>query len=433
MSGKRVYLDSVGCRLNQSEIARMSREFQQIGYEVTDSAEGADLYVVNTCAVTKDAGKSSRNMVRRLSRTNDQAEIAVTGCYAHIAPQMVANLPNVTHVVDNIQKDKLVPMVSGQALEDFDIEPVERTYTPGTAGLTRAFVKVQDGCDNACTFCVTTIARGNGRSRALEDVVREVQMMARGGYQEVVLTGVHLGSYGHDFGNQDGLRDLVTALLAATDIPRIRLSSLEPWDLSEGFFELWDNPRLCRHLHLPLQSGCDATLRRMRRNTSQADFRTLVESARASIPGLALSTDLIVGFPGETDEEFAESYAFTQAMDFIKIHVFPYSVRAGTPAAKMKGRLDKATAKERVYQIQTLSDEGAQRFMQKHLNTPQNVLWESIRGASEDGFWHTGLTDHYIRVEMNHPNDLTNTITPTRLTTITDMGMRGELIHDVPV
>ncbi|HLA42880.1 MAG TPA: MiaB/RimO family radical SAM methylthiotransferase, partial [Aggregatilineales bacterium] len=275
--------------------------------------------------------------------------------------------------------------------------------------------------------CITTIARGQGRSRPLEAVVREVQMMVAGGYQEIVLTGVHLGSYGHDFGNQNGLRDLVKALLEATDIPRIRLSSLEPWDLSDDFFQLWENPRLCRHLHLPLQSGCDATLKRMRRNTKQQAFRKLVESARAQIPGLGLSTDLIVGFPGEDEDEFAESFAFTEAMNFMKIHVFPYSRREGTPAARMKGHVDKVTAKNRLRQIQELSDDGGRRFAQQYIGQTLPVLWEQIRGASEEGFWHAGLTDNYIRVELKYPDNLTNTIILTRLIALSENSVTGEL------
>ena len=252
-------------------------------------------------------------------------------------------------------------------------------------------------------------------------------MMAAGGYQEIVLTGVHLGSYGHDFGSQNGLRDLVKALLEATDIPRIRLSSLEPWDLSDTFFQLWENPRLCRHLHLPLQSGCDATLKRMRRNTSQQNFQKLVESARAQIPGLGLSTDLIVGFPGEDEDEFAESFAFTEAMNFMKIHVFPYSRREGTPAARMKGHVDKVMAKNRLRQIQELSDDGGRRFAQQYIGQTLPVLWEQIRGASEEGFWHAGLTDNYIRVELKYPDNLTNTIILTRLIALSENSVTGEL------
>lgn len=427
---KQVYLDSIGCRLNQSEIATMERQFQQRGYKITQDPQQADLVVVNTCAVTNAAAKDSRKMIRSLHRANENAEISVTGCYAHVDESTVAKLPGVAHVMNNFDKDNLVALVTDTPQEPFDAEPIARHYAPGAAGLTRAFVKVQDGCDNACTFCITTIARGAGRSRPLEEVVREVQLMVEGGYQEIVLTGVHLGSYGHDFGNRDGLRDLIQALLRATDIPRIRLSSLEPWDLSENFFELWDNPRMCRHLHLPLQSGCDITLKRMLRNTSQAEFQTLVEAARQHIPGLALSTDVIVGFPGEDDAEFQESRDFIEAMGFMKIHVFPYSKRDGTPAAKMEWHNDKHIAKNRLREIQMLSDEGSQRFREAHIGAEMSVLWEQIRGASDEGFWHIGLTDNYIRVEMKHPDVLTNVITPTRLQSIVPNAMVGESLGE---
>lgn len=429
---KRVYLDSIGCRLNQSEISSMSRQFESLGYQVVSDPAQAEMMVVNTCAVTADATKDSRKLVRQLQRQSTQAEIAVTGCYAHIAPDSVAALPNVKFVVDNFQKEGLVAQMTGQTPEPYDLEPIQRHYQAAGADLTRAYVKVQDGCDNQCTFCVTRIARGAGRSRAAEEIVREVQWLTDSGYQEVVLTGVHLGSYGHDLGQHWGLYDLIQTLLQATTIPRIRLSSLEPWDLSPDFFSLWQNPRLCRHLHLPLQSGSDATLKRMRRNTSQAEFARLVDSARAQIPSLALSTDVIVGFPGEDEAEFDQSYAFIQAMDFMKIHVFPYSAREGTPAARMKGRVEKSTAKERLHQLQALSDSGLARFSQAHVGQTLLVVWEHIRGASEAGFWHTGLTDNYLRVEMTHPQVYSNHLTLTHLTHILENGaMGGNIIASV--
>ncbi|RPI98028.1 MAG: MiaB/RimO family radical SAM methylthiotransferase, partial [Chloroflexi bacterium] len=288
----RVYLESTGCRLNQSEIETLARQFRQAGHTVVSSAADADLCVVNTCAVTHEATRSSRNLIRRLNRENDCAEIVATGCYAHLSPDVVKALPGVAQVVSNIDKERLVPLVLNLDEAPFEREPLDRDLLPGAMGRTRAFVKVQDGCDNRCTFCVTTIARGAGRSRPVEDVIREVQALVLAGYQEAVLTGVHLGSYGHDRGERDGLARLVRALLAATDMPRLRLSSLEPWDLSPRFFALWQDPRLCRHLHLPLQSGCDATLKRMARRTSQSSFRALVDSARTQIPDLAISTDV---------------------------------------------------------------------------------------------------------------------------------------------
>jgi threonylcarbamoyladenosine tRNA methylthiotransferase MtaB len=424
----RVYLETTGCRLNQSEIETIARQFRQGGHTIVSSAEEADLCVVNTCAVTSEATRSSRNLIRRLNRRNAQASIVATGCYAHLSPQIVGSLPGVTQVINNLDKDRLVPLALhlDSQTDMFDREPLAREFLSGALGRTRAFVKVQDGCDNRCTFCVTTIARGPGRSRPLEEVLREIRALAAAGYREAVLTGVHLGSYGHDRSERDGLLRLVRAILDRTDIRRLRLSSLEPWDLSPHFFEVWSDARLCRHLHLPLQSGCDATLKRMARRTTQAQFHELVSAARAQIPDLAISTDVIVGFPGETEGEFEISSAFVREMAFMKLHVFRYSPRAGTAAARMPGQVPEEIRKERSARLLALSDEGARRFCERFVGREVDVLWEQIVGASEAGFYNTGLTDNYLRVEMESPTVLTNTITTVRLAAVTGHGFRAE-------
>jgi threonylcarbamoyladenosine tRNA methylthiotransferase MtaB len=411
----RVHLRMLGCRLNQSEIDRMARQFQAQGHEVVDDPALADEVIVNTCAVTHDAVRSSRKLVRDLHQTNDKARITVTGCYAQIAPEDSAVLPGVAGVVGNLAKDSLVETITGQPALPFEAEPVERGLHPGASGRTRAFIKVQDGCDNACTFCITTVARGAGRSQPSAEVVAEIRYLHGLGYQEAVLTGVHLGSYGHDTGDPDGLAGLVRAILAETDIPRLRLSSLEPWDLSPAFFDLWDDPRLCRHLHLPLQSGCDATLKRMLRRTTQAGFRELVEAARARIPGVSITTDVIVGFPGETDAEFAESAAFIEAMGFAGLHVFRYSRRPGTPAARMRGGVAQDVQKARSAHLLALASNMESRFAQQFAGEMLPVLWEQIAGVQEEGFLNVGYTDNYIRVRCVHPRPLTNHITPVQV------------------
>lgn len=410
----KIHLRMLGCRLNQSEIEAMERQFRQQGHEIVDDPALADQIVVNTCAVTHDAVHGSRKLVRQMHRANGQAAITVTGCYAQIAPGEIAVLPGVARVIDNAAKDTLVPTLTGQPLEPYDAEPIARD-TPQHLARTRAFIKVQDGCNNACTFCVTTIARGLGRSRALDDIVSEVRMLHTARCQEVVLTGVHLGSYGHDFGARDGLEQLIRALLERTGIPRLRLSSLEPWDVSPEFFRLWENPRLCPHLHLPLQSGCDATLRRMARHTRQTPFRELVESARVHIPDVCITTDLIVGFPGETDEEFETSAAFVASLDFAGMHVFRYSKRPGTPAARMSGHIPEDAKKFRSARMIALADTMQQRFAERFTGTMRSVLWEHIAGATEDGFINVGYTDNYVRVGCVHPRVLTGSIIPAQL------------------
>ncbi|MCC6805092.1 MAG: tRNA (N(6)-L-threonylcarbamoyladenosine(37)-C(2))-methylthiotransferase MtaB [Anaerolineae bacterium] len=411
----KIHLRMLGCRLNQSEIETMARQFARQGHEIVDDPALADQIVVNTCAVTQDAVHDSRKLVRQLHRASGAAPITVTGCYAQIAPDDIAVLPGVSRVIDNAGKDHLVTTLTGQPVEPFDAEPIARE-TPQHLTRTRAFIKVQDGCDNACTFCVTTIARGAGRSRSLDDVVREVRMLHASGCGEAVLTGVHLGSYGHDRGERDGLACLVRAILDDTDIERVRLSSLEPWDLSPAFFRLWENPRLCPHLHLPLQSGCDATLRRMARHTRQAPFRQLTEAARGLIPDVCITTDLIVGFPGETDAEFETSAAFVESLDFAGMHVFRYSRRPGTAAAKLRGHVREEVKRERSARMIALANAMQRRYAERFVGSARPVLWEHIAGATEDGFVNVGYTDNYIRVGCIDGRVLTGSVLPAQLT-----------------
>ncbi|MCY4146718.1 MAG: tRNA (N(6)-L-threonylcarbamoyladenosine(37)-C(2))-methylthiotransferase MtaB, partial [Chloroflexi bacterium] len=422
------------CRLNQSEIETMARQFQQLGHEVVDNPEEADHFVLNSCAVTQEATKTSRKLIRDFHRANPQGETTVTGCYAEIAPGEMASLPGLRGIIGNQDKDQLVTQITGQPLEIYDSEPFERGRMPGGLGRTRAFVKVQDGCDNACTFCVTTIARGAGRSRPLAEAVREVNALHESGCQEAVLTGVHLGSYGHDRGERQGLTKLVKALLRHTAMPRLRLSSLEPWDLSPEFFALWADRRLCRHLHLPLQSGCDATLRRMRRNTDQHRFRALVGAARAAIPDLRITTDVIVGFPGETDEEFAESERFVREMNFGGLHVFRYSSRPGTAASRMRGQISSAEKKQRSARLLSLSTTLERDFAATLLGSAQAVLWEQVIGATPAGFVLSGYTDNYMRAQTTHPRDLSNVITRFEPRQFIDGAIHGKVkaVVDTP-
>ena len=426
----KVYLHSIGCRLNQSEIETVGRQLLAAGHEIVNEAETADTAIINTCAVTREAARDARSQTRRIHRHNPQAKIMLTGCYATIAPHELAQVEGVGRIVHNKDKGQLVQMIDPQAqiaLPIFDQEPVLREFLAGTSGNTRAFIKVQDGCNNRCTFCVTTIARGEGQSRPLGDIIAEIQALAAVGHQEAVLTGVHLGSYGYDLGNKAGLHDLVWAILEHTDMPRLRLSSLEPWDIAPEFFALWDNPRLLPHLHMPLQSGCDRILRRMARRTSQASFRELIEAARAHIPDLNLSTDIITGFPGETEADFAESLSYVEAIDFSRLHVFTYSQRPGTAAAKMSEQLPNAVKKERTRQMIELGKRLSEAFHRRFVEQVREVLWETAVGADNDGLRWVGYTDNYIRVHGYGSPDLFNQITPTLLTEARADSMNGRI------
>ncbi len=428
----KIHLHTIGCRLNQAEIETMGRQFQAGGHELVGDAAAADAIILNTCAVTAEAARDARRLTRRFHRANETAQIVLTGCYATLAPDTAAALPGVARVVSNGDKERL-PILLDPALAGgnvpaerlYDREPIAREAQPGSFGRTRGFVKVQDGCDNRCTFCVTTIARGAGRSRPLAEVVAEVRRFAAAGYGEVVLTGVHLGSYGHDLGRPGGLGELVAALLVDTDIPRLRLSSLEPWDIDERFFKLWANPRLMPHLHLPLQAGSDRVLRRMARRTSRAAFRELAAAARAAIPDLNLSTDLIAGFPGETDDDFAETLAYVEEIDFARLHVFSYSPRPGTAAARLAGQLPGPVKRERTAGLIALGERLSVDFHRRHEGSMRPVLWEGVVGAEPEGLRWAGYTDNYIRVMGVGPADLMRRVTSARLSDSRPDGMWG--------
>ncbi len=405
----KVHLRTLGCRLNQAEIDALGRGFLARGHELTQDPAQAKRIVVNTCTVTQAAGADSRSLLRELARQAPAAEITVTGCHAQLAPHELSVLPNVRHVVGNLEKEQIVDLLDGPAPDG------SSPALPAPGMRTRAFVKVQDGCDHACTFCVTTLARGPGRSRSLAQVLAEIRELHAQGYQEAVLSGVQLGSYGRDLGLEQGLHTLLRAVLADTDIPRLRLSSLEPWELTPDFFDLWQDARLCRHLHLPLQSGCDATLRRMRRRCNRRDFRVLLAAIRARVPQMSITTDVMVGFPGESEAEFAASQEFIEEQDFAGLHVFRYSRRPGTPAARMRQQVSEETKKRRSAILRGLGVTLERRHAAGLEGLTLEVLWEQVAGATPEGFINVGYTDTWMRVRAVHPRALANRIVPARL------------------
>lgn len=402
----------------------MSRQFRAAGHEIVASAEHADMAVVNTCAVTTQAASDSRGKIRTIARAGVN-EIVATGCWTSIQPKDAAALPNVRHVITNDKKDLLVPQVLNLQPDTFDLEPIDRIPIPGLHRRTRAFIKVQDGCDNKCTFCVTTLARGEGRSRPLADVINDVNAALAGDSKEIVLTGVHLGSWGQEMNHH--LRDLVAALLRETDVQRFRLSSLEPWDLDADFFSLWSDKRLMPHLHLPLQSGSDSTLRRMARKTTRESFRGLVQAARAIMPDVAITTDIIAGFPGETDEEFAETLDFVKEIQFTGGHVFSYSPRPGTGAAKMKGQVKPEVRKRRNRILQETIEESAASYREKFIGQKMSVLWESTTEYGEYGWRMEGWTGNYLRVSAVAPSPRWNEVDDVMLQSLDGEKVLGVL------
>jgi len=413
-----VYLATLGCRLNEAELASWSRVLRAAGHRVVARAEHAQIVVVNSCAVTSEAARKSRQLVGRAHRANPDARLVVTGCYAELSSERVAGLEGVDLILDNLEKEELVARLDEAFASEAlpapapcpDTGPAERTER------TRAFVKVQDGCRNQCTFCVVTIARGDERSRSIADVVGEIRDLVADGFKEVVLTGVHLGGYGHDLGGdaRADLAGLVRAVLAETNVERLRLSSLEPWDLPADFFTLWEDPRLMPHLHLPMQSGCDATLRRMARRCTTEEFAALAARARTAISALTLTTDLIVGFPGETDAEWQQTVAFVERIGFGHIHIFSYSPREGTRAARMPGHLPTPVKKARSREMHVIADRMKAEHLERFVGQTRPVLWEGDAGYS----------DNYLRVttEQRLSVALDNVIAPTQLARISDDG-----------
>jgi threonylcarbamoyladenosine tRNA methylthiotransferase MtaB len=427
----KIFLDSVGCRLNQSEIENYARQFRAAGHTLVPDPKDADLVVVNTCAVTAAASSDSRQKIRQASRAG-KGEIVVTGCWSSHDPKTAASLPHVTKVIPNSIKDQLVSNLLSLPAGVINLKDVSREVIPGSRQRTRTFIKVQDGCDNRCTFCITTHLRGSARSRPLSEVLADINACLQNPNHtsnsgEVILTGVHLGSWGKDLSPPTHIRELIEAILRRTEIPRLRLSSLEPWDIDPSFFTLWDDKRLCRHLHLPLQSGSKSTLRRMARKNTPNSFAQLVSAARNAIPDVAITTDIIVGFPGESEAEFSESLDFVNHMRFSGGHVFTYSSRPGTAAARMPLQVPQNIRKERNSDMRASLAASAHEYQRKFLGSVMPVLWENAIQADQDTWMLKGLTDNYLRTETIASRNLWNQTTLVRLTSLSDGKFFGHI------
>ena len=423
----KVYLDTIGCRLNQSEIEAYANQFRAAGHTLVSEPGLADMVVVNTCSVTVQAASDSRQKVRQAAHAG-AGQIVLTGCWSTLEEAQALALPGVSRVIPNQNKDQLVAEVLNQPGEPFDQEPLARQPLPGLRLRTRAFIKVQDGCDNHCTFCITRLARGESRSRPAEDILADIHGALRGGAREIVLSGVQIGSWGADLSPRQFLFELIAAVLQVQAIQRLRLSSLEPWDLDEPFFDLWQDPRLCRHLHLPLQSGSAATLRRMARKVTPHSFMAIVEAARRAVPDLAFTTDIIAGFPGESEAEFQESLAFIRRVEFAGGHVFPYSGRPGTPAVRYANQVPHPVRRERSAEIRQVLAEASLSYRQRFVGRVMPVLWEASESYSPEGWRISGLTDNYLRVASLAQESMWNKISLVRLGKCSGEGMQGDIL-----
>jgi threonylcarbamoyladenosine tRNA methylthiotransferase MtaB len=424
MPSRRVHLQTLGCRLNEAELETWTREFRARGWELAAQPELAELVVVNTCAVTAEATRKSRQLLRRSRRANPLARLVVSGCYATLDAERAAGELGFDLLVPNGDKHRLVELsIRAFDLPTMPVHALEADAQPLLArGRQRAFVKVQDGCRYRCSYCVVTLARGSERSRPITEVVDEVNALHRGGIQEVVLTGVHLGGYGSDSGAT--LVGLVDTVLAHTEVPRLRLGSLEPWDLPGDFWDRFRNPRLLPHLHLPIQSGSDAVLRRMSRRCRTAEFRDLVAEGRQRVPDLNVTTDIIVGFPGETEREWQETLAFVDEMRFGHVHIFAYSPRPGTKAASLPEQLPRATKRIRSEELHALAARHRRRVLEAYLGQESPVLVEQAVGAAAGARHWVGYTPNYLKVGFAAPTaeDLENRILRVRTEAVSEDG-----------
>ena len=400
-------LTTLGCKVNQFETETMEGLFRQRGYAIVPFDEAADVYVINTCSVTSLGEKKSRQLIRRALRLNERAVIAVTGCYAQVAPEEVCAIEGVRVVLGTKERAGIVDHVERAAREAgvFDgtgnimcASEFEDIPLFGAPARTRAFLKIEEGCENFCSFCIIPYARGPVRSRRLGSVRREAAKLLAMGFKEIVLTGIHLGCYGRDLGDVT-LADAVRAVLSLPGLKRLRLGSLESIELSDDLLALLaQEERFAGHLHLPLQAGSDEVLRAMNRHYDTAKFAALIERVERAVPGVAISTDIIVGFPGETQALFEESLAFVERMNFARIHVFPYSPRRGTPAAAFAAQVPEAEKKARVHRMQALAAKKSEAFCTAFLGREMPVLFETEREGVTDG-----LTANYIRVYTDAP------------------------------
>ena len=425
---------TLGCKVNQYETEAMLELFEKEGYEKAETEDYADVYVINTCTVTHMSDRKSRQYIRRMKKKNPDAIIAVVGCYSQVSPEEILSIDEVNLVMGTNDRKKIVEEVkkidASRKVSTVDdimkVKAFEEIEINKTNGKTRAFMKIQDGCDRYCSYCIIPYARGRVRSRDLESIVKEVENLASNGYKEVVLTGIHVASYGKDIKDSDiKLLDVIKQINDIEGIERIRLSSVEPILFTDEFVEAVSTmDKVCPHYHLSLQSGCDETLKRMKRRYTTEEYKAIVDRLRAAIPNVSITTDVIVGFPGETNEEFDKTYEFLKDIELTHMHVFKYSPRKGTPAATMENQVDPSTKHDRSEKLLQLNEENFNKFGQKMLDKEFNVLFEQKVGDNK----YEGLTENYVKVIVESDNDISEQILKVKIKDVKNEFLEGILV-----
>ncbi|WP_018923711.1 tRNA (N(6)-L-threonylcarbamoyladenosine(37)-C(2))-methylthiotransferase MtaB [Salsuginibacillus kocurii] len=410
-----VAFHTLGCKVNHYETEAIWHLFQQEGYEKTDFSSHADVYVINTCTVTNTGDKKSRQVIRRAIRKNPDAVICVTGCYAQTSPAEVMEIPGVDIVVGTQDRAKMIPYIEQFKQERKPINAVtnimkNRVYeeldVPDFSNRTRASLKIQEGCNNFCTFCIIPWARGLLRSRQPDEVLAQAEQLVEAGYQEIVLTGIHTGGYGEDFKSYN-FANLLSDLEKIEGLKRLRISSIEASQITDEVIGVIDrSDKIVNHLHIPLQAGSDTVLKRMRRKYTTAYYKERVQHLKKALPDLAVTTDVIVGFPGETEEEFQETYQFISELGYSELHVFPYSKRTGTPAARMEEQVDPDIKNTRVHQLIELSNQLAKEYAARHEGEVLEVIPEEGDAEKNDDGFLTGYTSNYMKIRFEGPRSL---------------------------
>ena len=416
---------TLGCKLNQSETESLASSFSKAGFQLVSSGDVADIYIANTCTVTHIADRKSRHWLRLARRRNPHALIIATGCYAQRSHQELAQLADL--VVDNEEKEHLLALTQTLSLHGKGLGEGEakQSHVHAAIARVRSLIKIQDGCHSHCTYCIVPKVRPHEYSLPASQIIDEVKQKVALGYKEVVLTGTKVGSYKDDGAD---LGDLVQRILRDTGIERLRLSSLQPSEISSEFLALWQDGRLCRHFHLALQSGSAPVLRRMKRSYSLDQYQQTVNLIKETIPEVAITTDIMVAFPGESDEAFEQSYSFCQQAGFANIHVFPFSPRPETAAAKMPEQIKDKVKGARSQRMLGLSQSCRRSFCERFLGQTMPVLWE--KETSPGSSVYSGLTSNYIRVFTDSEKSLSNEITPLKLLGFHNQGRWGEIVDE---
>ncbi|MCY3569111.1 MAG: tRNA (N(6)-L-threonylcarbamoyladenosine(37)-C(2))-methylthiotransferase MtaB [Chloroflexi bacterium] len=406
---------TLGCKLNQAETQQAARELQRLGCLTVDRPTPADAFLINTCTITHVADRKARRLIRMARRLSPDAPVIVTGCYAERAGAQLSELPDI-QVVANARKAEAAEAVYAALT---DVAPTSAT-PPASAGRTRAFIKIQEGCDDVCAFCIVPRVRGRERAIPIDEIVAAVQERVVEGVREIVLTGTQPGAYGRDRSDGSTAAKLIDALLSRTDAARIRYSSIQPQDITPELLSCWDDARLCRHVHLALQSGSDAVLSRMRRRYSAEQFIEAVAAFRRSAPGVSVTTDIIAGFPGETEDDHTATLALMREVQFTDVHVFPYSSRPGTSAALLSDDVPAEVKRRRAAELRELGARHRRRALESEIGSLQSVLFETP---------DTGLSDTYLPCRVESDHDLTNQLRSVRVTEVDHSGLVGELLR----